>query len=76
MSSDQPYLNLIAQLLNCPNGSELGILNANLNLLDERWEELMRGHAETLARTGHADQAQFLQKVVDLWENFKGLESE
>jgi len=67
--SDQPYLNLIDQLLACPNGTELAIIRANLHLMDERWRELTLSRADQLTAQGQPEQAQFLQQVSNLWQN-------
>ncbi len=69
--TDQPYLVLIDQLLDCPNGGELGLLNANLALLDDRWEALMLQRAGHFTAAHDEEKAAFLIKIVDLWRGIK-----
>ncbi|WP_287128692.1 hypothetical protein [Candidatus Cyanaurora vandensis] len=75
-TTDQPYLDLIEQLLVCPNGEELGIFRANLPLLDQRWRQLALARADQLAESGDTNQSAYLHRIVDLWQNLNRTETE
>jgi len=59
----QEYLNLIDSLLNCPNGKELEILNANQDLVDEGLIEAMNSVASTLEEQDNQDAANWLRSI-------------
>jgi hypothetical protein len=55
-----PYLNLIQQLLTCPNGEEMNILQQNQNLIDENLLQIMVTVAEDFNNNGRENEANFL----------------
>ncbi|MBW4625899.1 MAG: hypothetical protein KME49_10430 [Brasilonema octagenarum HA4186-MV1] len=48
----QPYLNLIEKLLNCPSEEEAEILEANLDLLDAEFLGMLEAVAENFSPQG------------------------
>lgn len=58
------YLNLIDQLLSCPNGAEPDILDAQCNLLDADLVKTMMQVATVMAHEGNQDAAKFLIHVA------------
>ena len=54
------YFNLIDQLLQCPNGQEPEVLEAQLDLVDAGFVETMLQVASSFAHQGNQDGAQFL----------------
>jgi CHAT domain-containing protein/tetratricopeptide (TPR) repeat protein len=56
----QDYLNLIQELLTCPNGEEVNILNAHLHLIDGDLVQVMAQVAEMMAQQGDKNTAKFL----------------
>ncbi|MGD1705075.1 tetratricopeptide repeat protein, partial [Dapis sp. BLCC M229] len=57
-------LNLIDQLLNCPNGEEQATLHANSQLLDEVFVEVMKWVAAKMAENGESN-AEWLQSFAE-----------
>ncbi|MEG4082491.1 hypothetical protein [Microcoleus sp. POL10_C6] len=53
----QVYLQLIETLLNCPNGEELQILEANLELVDSGFLQVCEVVAENRAEEGQKNHA-------------------
>ena len=60
----QEYQNLIQELLNCPNGEEVQILNANPDLLDAGLVETMELFAEVFESRGNEKTANFLINIA------------
>jgi len=60
----QDYLNLIQQLLDCPNGQEGEILQANSDLIDEGLIAVMEQVAEDMTGDGNCDAAEWLQNLA------------
>ncbi len=60
----QAYLQLIETLLNCPNGEQPQILQANLELLDRGFLEACEVIAATLTQQGQENAASFLQNLA------------
>ena len=60
------YLNLIQQLLSCPNGEEPEILQANSELLDGEFLQVCEVIAENLAGEGQENAANFLRMASQL----------
>lgn len=72
----QAYLDLIKKLLNCPSGEELEILQANLDLLDADFLQMLEGVAEMKVQQGDENAANWLRNLANqLWEvlNFSSL---
>ena len=59
----EAYIKLIEQLLNCPNGEESEILNANRDLLDAELLQVMVQVAEQFEADGEQDAAEFLRDL-------------
>ncbi|WP_013320659.1 CHAT domain-containing tetratricopeptide repeat protein [Gloeothece verrucosa] len=57
----QAYVNLIEQLLNCPQGDEPKILQANEELLDEGLLQVMESYAAWLEEQGNKNNADWLR---------------
>ena len=73
----QAYLQLIETLLNCPNGEEQQILQANLELVDSGLLQVCEVVAEKLAEEGQENQANYLRNLASqigqlLWRNDEG----
>ena len=60
----QAYLSLIQELLECPSGEELQILNGHLELVDEGFVQLCELVAAQLQEEGEENQALFLRNVA------------
>jgi CHAT domain-containing protein len=60
----QAYRQLIQTLLNCPNGEERQILEANLELVDSRFLQACEVVAKKLAETGQENQANFFLNLA------------
>lgn len=58
------YLNLIEQLLRCPNGQEPAVLDANADLLDADLIQTMTQVAAGFAHHDNQDGAKFLVHVA------------
>ncbi len=58
------YFNLIDQLLNCPNGQEPEILDAQLDLIDAGLVQTMVQVATVMAHQDNQDGAKFLIHVA------------
>ena len=61
----QAYLQLIHTLLNCPNGEEPQILQANLELLDRGFLQACEVIAENLTQQGQENPARFLRNLAN-----------
>jgi tetratricopeptide (TPR) repeat protein len=57
-------LNLIQQLLECPNGEEGDIINAHRELVDADLLQVMEEKATDMAENGKSNAAEFLQNLV------------
>ena len=57
------YLNLIQQLLDCPNGEEEEILAANQDLLDTEFLLVVEAVAEMMSEEGNEDTANWLRNL-------------
>ena len=60
----QAYRQLIQTLLNCPNGEERQILEANLELVDSRFLQACEVVAKKLAEAGQENQANFFRNLA------------
>ena len=72
----QAYLQLIETLLNCPNGDESQILQANLELVDSGFLQACESVAENLAEEGQENPANFLRNLVSQLRQFLGMNDE
>jgi hypothetical protein len=54
------YLNLIEQLMRCPNGQEPEVLDNNLDLIDEGLIKILMQVATMMAHENNPDGAKFL----------------
>ena len=69
----QAYLQLIETLLNCPNGEEQQILQANLELVDSGFLQVCESVAENLAEEGQENQANYLRNLASQIGQFLGM---
>ena len=67
------YLQLIETLLNCPNGEERQILQANLELVDSGFLQFCEVVAEKLAEEGQENPANFLRNMASQIGQFLGM---
>lgn len=58
------YLNLIEQLLSCPNGQEPEVLTAHLDLIDPDFVQTLVQVSSLFAHEGNQDGAKFLIHVA------------
>ena len=72
---DSAYLQLINALLNCPNGEESQILNANLELLDAGFLQACKAVVVTLTKQGEENGANFLRNIASQVGEFLGFTS-
>jgi len=72
----QAYLQLIETLLNCPNGEEPQILEANLELVDAGFLQVCEVVAENLAEEGQENQANFLRNLASQLGQLLGMNDE
>ncbi|CBN56310.1 hypothetical protein [Kamptonema sp. PCC 6506] len=72
----QAYLNLIQQLLSCPNGEEPQILQANLELVDAEFLQVCEVIADNLAGEGQENAADFLRNLASQLGQFLGRNEE
>ncbi|MEG4627932.1 CHAT domain-containing protein [Microcoleus sp. w1-18aA5] len=72
----QAYLQLIETLLNCPNGEEPQILQANLELVDSGFLQFCEVVAENLAEEGEENYANFLRNLASQLGQFLGMNDE
>ena len=72
----QAYRQLIQTLLNCPNGEERQILEANLELVDSRFLQACEVLAENLAEEGQENQANLLRRLASQLGQFLGMNDE
>ncbi|MCL1465089.1 tetratricopeptide repeat protein, partial [Argonema galeatum A003/A1] len=70
------YLNLIQQLLSCPNGEEPEILQANSELLDGGFLQACEVIAEKFADSGNENGADFLRNLASQLGEFLGMNDE
>ncbi|WP_254564771.1 CHAT domain-containing protein [Oscillatoria sp. HE19RPO] len=66
----QAYLSLIKQLLDCPSGEEVQILDEHLELVDEGFVRVCGVLAEQLQEEGEESTAAFLRDVVQEVEEY------
>ncbi len=59
----QAYLNLLHQLLTCPKGKEMKIINSNLELVDAELLQVMAQSADYLTAKGQQNAANFLRRI-------------
>ncbi|NEQ83620.1 MAG: tetratricopeptide repeat protein, partial [Moorea sp. SIO2I5] len=59
----QAYLNLVNQLLTCPSGEVVKIIESNRELVDAELLQLMAQEAEKLAADGNQNAAEFLASL-------------
>ncbi|MCU0545006.1 MAG: hypothetical protein MUE44_23000 [Oscillatoriaceae cyanobacterium Prado104] len=64
------YLQLIYNLLNCPNGQETQILEDNSELLDREFLDTCELVAETMTQQGGVNGAQFLRNLASRLAEF------
>ncbi|NEO07520.1 tetratricopeptide repeat protein [Moorena sp. SIO3I8] len=69
----QQYLKLLHQLLTCPKGKEIKIINSNRELVDADLLQVMAQSAEYLTAKGQQNAADFLRRIRS--KLLKGLES-
>ncbi len=60
----EAYLNLIHQLLTCPDGQEPEVLEANQDLMDDGLVETIKSTVEILTQQGDKKTAEFLQYTI------------
>ncbi|XWK88683.1 MAG: CHAT domain-containing protein [Phormidium sp.] len=60
----QAYLNLIQQLLSCPNGEENQILNQSFDLVDEGFVQMCEQVATQIQEEGEENAADFLRNLA------------
>jgi len=72
----QAYQQLIETLLNCPNGEEPQILQANLELVDSGFLQFCEVVAEKLAEEGQENHANFLRNLASQLGQFLGRNDE
>ncbi len=72
----QAYLQLIETLLNCPNGEERQILQANLELVDSGFLQVCEVVAEKLAEEGQENSPNFLRNLASQLGQFLGMNDE
>src|SRR4028118_607314 len=72
----QAYQQLIQALLNCPNGEERQILQANLELVDSGFLQVGEVVAENLAEEGQENQANFLRNLASELGQLLGMNDE
>jgi tetratricopeptide (TPR) repeat protein len=72
----QAYLQLIETLLNCPNGEERQILQANLELVDSGFLQACEVVAEKLAEEGQENHASFLRNLASQLGQLLGMNDE
>ncbi|OCR01641.1 hypothetical protein BCD67_19345, partial [Oscillatoriales cyanobacterium USR001] len=70
----QAYLNLIQQLLSCPNGEEPQILQDNLELVDAEFLQVCEIIADRMAGEGQENAADFLRNLATQLGQFLGIE--
>ena len=59
----QAYVNLIEQLLTCANGEEPNILQANQELIDPEFLQVMENYATGLEEQGNNTPAAWLRDI-------------
>ncbi|MEG4089508.1 CHAT domain-containing protein [Microcoleus sp. Pol12B4] len=64
------YLQLIQALLECPSGTVNDILNANRDLVDANFVQVMEAEAEKMAAEGNSNAAAWLQKLAAHLANY------
>ena len=64
------YLELIQALLESPSGEEEDILNANLELVDANFVQVIEAEAEKMAAEGNSDAAAWLQNLAAHLANY------
>jgi len=72
----QAYLQLIETLLNCPNGEEQQILQANSELVDSEFLQVCEVVAENLAEEGQENPANFLRNLTSQLGQLLGMNDE
>ncbi|MDX2098871.1 MAG: hypothetical protein SFW36_13935 [Leptolyngbyaceae cyanobacterium bins.59] len=58
------YLELIDELLKCPNGEEPNVLNAKIDLIDEDFVRTLIHISTVMTHEGQVDAAKFLVHVA------------
>ncbi|MCP2729131.1 hypothetical protein NJ959_11750, partial [Symplocastrum sp. BBK-W-15] len=71
----QAYLTLINTLLNCPNGEEVQLLQANSELVDEGLVQVMVGVAQQMAEAGNENTANWLLQFASQLAEWLGISS-
>src|SRR4028118_1626262 len=64
------YLELIQALLECPSGTVNDILNANRDLVDANFVQVMTAEAEKMAAEGNSNAAAWLQNLAAQLANY------
>ncbi|MFP5272325.1 CHAT domain-containing protein [Coleofasciculus sp.] len=59
------YINLIQSLLTCPNGEEFSLLQANAELVDQEFVQVMKAVAAQMAEAGNENAANWLLKLAE-----------
>ncbi|TRU55931.1 MAG: hypothetical protein EWV56_19445 [Microcystis aeruginosa Ma_QC_C_20070823_S13D] len=71
----QAYVNLIAQLLTCADGEEPNILQANQELIDPQFLQVMENYATGLEEQGNNNPAAWLRDMVQQLGQFLNLQA-
>jgi len=58
------YINLIQSLLNCPDGEEFSLLQANAELVDQEFVQVMKAVAAQMAEAGNENAANWLLNLA------------
>ncbi|MEQ8956323.1 MAG: tetratricopeptide repeat protein, partial [Coleofasciculus sp. C2-GNP5-27] len=69
------YLNLIQSLLTCPDGEEVSLLQANAELVDEEFVQIMVVVAAQMAEAGNENAANWLLKLAAKLAEMLGISS-
>ncbi|MEQ9239103.1 tetratricopeptide repeat protein [Coleofasciculus sp. E2-BRE-01] len=69
------YINLIKSLLNCPNGEELSLLQANAELVDQEFVQVMKSVAAQMAEAGNENSAKWLLALAAELAEILGISS-
>lgn len=70
---ENAYLNLIKQVVACPNGQEPEILSANSDLIDAGFVQMLLQVSSSMAHDGDPDVANFLANLARLLAKSLGL---
>jgi hypothetical protein len=71
----QAYVNLIEQLLTCADGEELNILQANQELIDPEFLQVMENYATELEEQGYNSHAAWLRDMAQQLGQYLNLQA-